>query len=259
MGLQNWFGLTNRQALVTGASRGLGREMALALAKAGADVVITGRNRESLERTAADIRVEGVKAGILLADMSYGASAASACETILNEFGPIDILVNNIGNRLTSDPIESEPLTNWQAMIEFNLSTCFAATQVIGKAMITQGQGGRIINIASTAGIRVIPGIGGRYYETAKAAVLQFTRCIATDWAQHGITANAICPGLFMTETNQSWLAKKPEVIESLVNTIPLGRAGMPAEIGPLAVFLSSPAAAFITGASFVIDGGASV
>lgn len=258
MGLQDWFGLEGKQALVTGASRGLGRAMALALAEAGADIVITGRNRDTLDRTAQDIRATGRTANTLLADMKDGTSTAVACEAILERFGQVDILINNIGNRLSADPIESESLENWQAMIDFNLSTCFAATQVIGKAMIAHRQGGRIINIASTAGMRVISGIGGRYYETGKAAILHFTRCTATDWASHGITANAICPGLFMTDTNLGWQADKPEVIEDLVSTIPLGRAGTPAEIGPLAVFLASPAAAFVTGASFVIDGGAS-
>lgn len=257
MSLQQWFGLEGRQALVTGASRGLGRAMALALAKAGADVVITGRTEESLARTADEIAGLGRKAGTLLADMHDGPSSAAACEEVLERFGAIDILVNNIGNRVTSDPIETESLETWSSMLDFNVSTCYGATQVIGRAMIVRGQGGRIINIASTAGLRVIGGIGGRYYETGKAAVLQFTRCTAMDWGRHGITANAICPGLFMTDTNLDWQEKRPEVIDDLVSAIPVGRAGLPEEIGPLAVFLASPAAAFVNGASFVMDGGA--
>lgn len=259
MSLQQWFGLEDRQALVTGASRGLGRGMALALAKAGADVVITGRTEESLAKTADEIGALGGRVGTLVADMHDGPSTAAACEEILNRFGRIDILVNNIGNRVTSDPIETEPLETWDSMINFNVSTCYAATQVIGREMIARGQGGRIINIASTAGLRVIGRIGGRYYETGKAAVLQFTRCTAVDWGRYGITANAICPGLFMTDTNLGWQEKKPDLIQDLVSSIPVGRAGIPEEIGPLAVFLASPAASFINGASFVIDGGAVV
>jgi len=99
-------------------------------------------------------------------------------------------------------------------------------------------------------------GIGGRDYETGKAAVLHFTRCAAADWAPHGITVNAICPGLFMTDTNREWNERRPEVIEAFVKNVPMGRTGEPDEIGPLAVYLASPAAAYVTGAAYVIDGG---
>jgi NAD(P)-dependent dehydrogenase (short-subunit alcohol dehydrogenase family) len=259
MSLNQWFGLSGKQALVTGASRGLGRSMALALAEAGADVIITGRNAGPLEQTAAEIAAKGRKANLFVADMSDAASTQDACAEILKSFGPVDILINNIGNRLSSDPIETEPLATWEAMLGFNISTTYAATQVIGRDMIARGLGGRIINIASIAGLRPIPDIGGRYYEIGKSAVLQLTRCTALDWGRHGINTNAICPGLFMTDTNLSWQQKNPAVIDTLVRDIPLGRPGHPDEIGPLAVFLASPAAAFTNGAHFVIDGGASV
>jgi gluconate 5-dehydrogenase len=130
------------------------------------------------------------------------------------------------------------------------------ATKIIGAAMLERAQGGRIINIASISALIANRGIGGRHYETAKAAVLHFTRCAAADWAPHGITVNAICPGLFMTDVNRQWNEKHPEVIQSFVANIPMGRPGNPPEIGPLAVFLASPAAAYVTGASYVIDGG---
>lgn len=259
MSLQQWFGLEGRQALVTGASRGLGRAMALALAGAGADVIITGRTAATLEATADEIRALGRKAGTLEADMKDAASAAAACEEILARFGAVDILVNNIGNRTTSDPLEEQTIADWEEKIAFNLSPTFAATQVIGRQMIARGQGGRIINISSIAAWRPIRGIGGRHYETAKAAVLQFTRCVAADWGRHGITCNAICPGLFMTDANLAWERTKPEVIDAMVAGIPVGRAGRPEEIGPLAVFLASPAAGFVTGAAHVIDGGATI
>lgn len=257
MSLQQWFGLDGRQALVTGASRGLGRSMALALARAGADVIITGRTPETLEATAEEIRALGRKAGVLAADMKDATGTAAACETILAEHGAVDILVNNIGNRSTSAPVEDQTIADWEEMMAFNLSPTFAATQVVGRQMIARGQGGRIINISSIAAMRVIRGIGGRHYETAKAAVLQFTRCVAADWGKHGITCNAICPGLFMTDANLKWERTRPEVIDAMVAGIPAGRAGRPEEIGPLAVFLASPAAGFVTGAAYVIDGGA--
>jgi gluconate 5-dehydrogenase len=122
--------------------------------------------------------------------------------------------------------------------------------------MLERGEGGRIINISSMSALIANRGIGGRSYEAMKAAMLQFTRAAAADWAPHGITVNAICPGLFMTDTNREWNEKKPEVIAKLVEGIPVGRAGEPEELGPLAVYIASPASAFMTGAGVVIDGG---
>ena len=122
--------------------------------------------------------------------------------------------------------------------------------------MIDRGIGGRIINIASISALIANRGIAGRHYETAKAAVLHFTRCAAADWAPNGITVNAICPGLFMTDANKEWNKTRPDVIQAIVTNIPMGRTGDPEEIGPLAVYLASPAAAYVTGAAYVIDGG---
>ena len=126
----------------------------------------------------------------------------------------------------------------------------------VGAGSLLRGNGGRIINIASISALIANRGIGGRDYETSKAAVLHFTRCAAADWAPHGITVNAICPGLFMTDTNREWNERRPEVIEAFVKNVPMGRTGEPDEIGPLAVYLASPAAAYVTGAAYVIDGG---
>jgi NAD(P)-dependent dehydrogenase (short-subunit alcohol dehydrogenase family) len=256
MGFSEWFGLTSKRALVTGASRGLGREMALALAEAGADVVLTGRTQATLDTTAKDIRAHGRQAWTVKADMAVPEECQSACERILSELGPIDILINNVGNRRVSVSIEEETLETWRSMIDLNLTSCFLATRTIGAAMLERGQGGRIINIASISSLVANRGIGGRDYETAKAAVLHFTRCAAADWAPHGVTVNAICPGLFMTDTNREWNEKRPDVIQTFVKNVPMGRPGNPAEIGPLAVYLASPSAAYVTGASYVIDGG---
>jgi NAD(P)-dependent dehydrogenase (short-subunit alcohol dehydrogenase family) len=175
---------------------------------------------------------------------------------VLAEMGPIDILVNNVGGREMSVPIATEPLEVWQGSVDLNLTSCFLGTKIIGQAMIERDQGGRIINIASISGLVANRGIGGRDYETTKAAVLHFTRCAAVDWAPHGITVNAICPGLFMTDKNREWNERRPDVIEAFVANIPMGRAGEPDEIGPLAVFLASPASDYVTGAAYVIDGG---
>jgi NAD(P)-dependent dehydrogenase (short-subunit alcohol dehydrogenase family) len=256
MGLTEWFGLAGKRALVTGASRGLGRQMALAFAEAGADVIITGRTQATLDATAGDIRAHGSQAWTFQADMGLPEECQSTCERILSDTGPIDILVNNVGNRGVSVSIEDETLENWRRMVDLNLTTCFLTTRVIGAAMLTRGKGGRIINIASISALIANRGIGGRDYETSKAAVLHFTRCAAADWAAHGVTVNAICPGLFMTDINREWQEKRPDVIQAFVDNVPMGRPGNPHEIGPLAVYLASPAAAYVTGAAYVIDGG---
>ncbi len=250
------FRLDGRRALVTGASRGLGRSMAMALADAGADVVITGRTEETLEATAAEIRSRGRQAWTVQADMSQPALCEAACVRILVEHGHIDILVNNVGNRVGAHPIVEDTADTWREVMDLNLTSCAIATRIFGRAMLERRAGGRVINIASISALVVNRGIGGRGYETAKAAVMHFTRCAAADWAPHGITVNAICPGLFMTDTNREWNERRPEVIAEFVKHIPMGRPGEPEEVGPLAVYLASPASAYVTGACFVIDGG---
>ncbi len=200
MSFSEWFGLAGKRALVTGASRGLGREMALALAEAGADVIITGRTQATLDATAEDIRAHGRHAWTVKADMAVPEECQLTCKRILSELGPIDILINNVGNREVNVSIEAETLETWREMMDLNLTSCFLATKIIGTAMLVRGKGGRIINIASISALIANRGIGGRYYETGKAAVLHFTRCAAADWAPHGVTVNAICPGLFPNE-----------------------------------------------------------
>jgi NAD(P)-dependent dehydrogenase (short-subunit alcohol dehydrogenase family) len=255
MGILDRFRLDGKRALVTGGSRGLGRSMALALADVGADVIITGRTKDTLEATAGEIRALGRKAWTIEADMGAPDQCEKACAEAI-ALGPIDILINNVGNREVNVPIEEEPLETWQRMVDLNLTSCFIGTKLVGKAMIERGAGGRIINIASISALIANRGIAGRHYETAKAAVLHFTRCAAADWAAHGITVNAICPGLFMTDANKRWNETRPDVIKAIVVNIPMGRTGEPEEIGPLAVYLASPAAAYVTGAAYVIDGG---
>ena len=256
MGTLDLFRLDGKRALVTGASRGLGRSMALALADAGADIVITGRTQDTLDKTAEEIRTRGRQAWTLKADMAVPADCQQACERVVVEMGPIDILINNVGNREVSMSIEAEPLETWQRQMDLNLTSCFLGTKIVGGAMRARNTGGRIINIASISALIVNRGIGGRDYETGKAAVLHFTRSAAADWAPYGITVNAICPGLFMTEPNLQWAQTRPDVIKTITDATPLGRCGEPEELGPLAVYLASDASAFVTGASFVIDGG---
>jgi gluconate 5-dehydrogenase len=256
LGVLDLFRQDGKRALVTGGSRGLGRSMALALAEMGADVILTGRTQETLDATAREIRALGRNASTIKADMGAPLECEQAFAKAIHEMGPIDILINNVGNREENVPIETESLETWQRLVDLNLTSCFLGTKMVGKAMLERGKGGRIINIASISALIANRGIAGRHYETSKAAVLHFTRCAAADWAPHGITVNAICPGLFMTDANKEWNRTRPDVIQAIVANIPMGRTGEPEEIGPLAVYLASPAAAYVTGAAYVIDGG---
>ena len=256
MSIFDRFRLDGKRLFITGGSRGLGREMALAIADAGADVVLVGRDRASLDQTASDIRELGREANVLQADIGTPDECESACQHALDEFGPIDILVNNVGGRRINVPTDEFPLEQWQQIIDLNLTSVFLCTKLIGGTMLKRGGGGRIINIASISGMVANRGIGGRSYETSKAAVIQFTRAVAADWAPHGITVNAICPGGFMTEPNVRWAKDNPDVITSFKDQIPAGDFGQPEDLGPLAVYLASDASRYMTGAALVIDGG---
>ncbi len=255
MSVLDRFRLDNKRLFITGGSRGLGREMALAIAQAGADVVLVGRDADSLARTSADIRAIGRQAWPLQADVAMPEQCERACRAAL-AVGDIDILINNIGGRRINVPVEEESLEDWQQMLDLNLTSTFLCTKLIGGAMLARGEGGRVINIASVSGLIANRGIAGRHYETAKAAVIQFTRATAADWAPRGVTVNAILPGGFMTEPNQRWARESPHVIDAFKAQIPMGDFGRPEDLGPLAVYLASDASRYMTGAALVIDGG---
>jgi gluconate 5-dehydrogenase len=250
------FRLTGQRLFITGGSRGLGREMALAIADAGADVILTGRDRESLEQTADEIRRLGRQAVPLVADVGQPDDCERVCREALERHGPIDILINNVGGRRINVPLTEQSREQWQELLDLNLTSTFLCQKLIGGAMVARGGPGRVINVASISGMVVNRGIGGRSYETAKAAVIQLTRAAAVDWARHGVTVNAICPGGFMTAPNERWAREHPEVIDQFRSQIPLGDFGRPEDLGPLAVYLASDAARYVTGAAMVIDGG---
>jgi len=250
------FRLDGKRLFITGGSRGLGREMALAIADAGADVVLTARDAQGLGKTAEDIRALGRRVWTLEADIGVPGQCEETCRKAIDRHGPIDILINNVGGRRVNVPTEQMPVETWLQMMDLNLTSTFLCTKLIGGEMVRRGRGGRIINIASINSMVSNRGIAGRHYETAKAAVVQFTRATAADWAPYGVTVNAICPGMFMTEANQRWARENPEVIETFVKQIPAGRPGQPEDLGPLAVYLASDASRYMTGATLVIDGG---
>ena len=255
MNVLDRFRLDGKRLFITGGSRGFGRVIALAAAEAGADIVLNARDAGALARTAGEVRQRGRQAWTYAADIAEPEACEALCARVLAEAGPIDILVNNVGGRNLDVKVEDTDLKTWQGFIDLNLTHVFLCTKLIGGAMLKRGEG-RVINIASISGLVANRGIAGRHYETAKAAVIHFTRATAADWAPRGVTVNAICPGLFMTEPNQAWAKQHPEVIETFVKSVPMGRTGEPDEIGPLAVYLASPASSYVTGAAFVIDGG---
>ncbi|MBM4000894.1 MAG: SDR family oxidoreductase [Planctomycetes bacterium] len=255
MGILDRFGLTGKRAFITGGSRGLGRSVALAMADAGADLVLVARDRECLERTCGEARALGRESIPIVADVGDESQCERACDEALALGKPIDILVNNAGGRRLNVPLVDMPTTTWREMIDLNLTSAVICTRRLAPSMIER-RWGRIINIASINAMVVGRRIAGRHYETAKAALVQFTRAVAADWAPMGVTANAICPGGIMTEANERWAREHPEVIETFRNQIPLGELGEPDDLGPLAVYLASDASRYMTGAALVIDGG---
>jgi NAD(P)-dependent dehydrogenase (short-subunit alcohol dehydrogenase family) len=256
MSLLDRFSLAGKRLFITGGSRGLGREMALAIAEAGADVILTGRDTASLDRTGGEIRALGREAITIQADIGEPDACEAACRRALDDHGPIDILINNVGGRLVNVPVQDQSLDDWRRIVDLNLTSTFLCTRLIGGEMVRRGRGGRVINIASISGMVANRGIGGRSYETSKAAVIQFTRATAADWAPRGVTVNAICPGGFFTEPNQRWSREHPQVIDEFLKAIPMGKFGDPEDLGPLAVYLASDASRYMTGAALVIDGG---
>jgi NAD(P)-dependent dehydrogenase (short-subunit alcohol dehydrogenase family) len=256
MSVLDRFRLNGKRMLITGGSRGLGREMALAVADAGADVVLVGRDVESLNATAGEIQQLGRTAITIVGDIGQPAECEQICQHVLAEHGPIDILINNVGGRRINVPLQEQSLDQWREILDLNLTSTFLCIKYIGGAMVQRGDGGRIINVASISGMVANRGIGGRSYEAAKAAVIQLTRSAAADWGPHKVTVNAICPGGFMTAPNIRWSNENPEVINQFRRQIPQGDFGQPEDLGPLAVYLASDASRYMTGAAIVIDGG---
>jgi NAD(P)-dependent dehydrogenase (short-subunit alcohol dehydrogenase family) len=259
MAILDRFRLDGKRCLVTGGSRGLGREMALAIAEAGADLILVGRDRQSLAATGTEIGQRGRAAATIQADVSQPLEAERACRTALEQHGPIHILINNVGGRRIDVPTEDLDLEQWQEIVDLNLTSTFICTKLVGGAMVRRGQGGRVINVASISGMVANRGIAGRSYEASKAAVIHFTRAVAADWAPHRVTVNAIAPGAFLTEPNLRWSRLNPAVMDTFKAQIPMGEFGRPEDLGPLAVYLASEASRYMTGAVLVIDGGYTV
>jgi gluconate 5-dehydrogenase len=255
MSVWDKFRLNGRRALITGGSRGLGRAIAQAFAEAGADLMLVGRDLASLQQAQSELAKCGHRVDVLAADLSTPAETQRMCETVLAHYSPIDILVNNVGGRRIDVPTEEMTLDDWLRFMDLNLSSAFLCTKLIGGAMLSRRYG-RVINISSIAGQVAMKGIFGRHYETAKAALVGFTKATAADWAPLGVTVNAIAPGVFLTDPNRRWYRERPGYQDEVLSLIPMGRLGEPEEIGPLALFLASDASSYMTGAVLTLDGG---
>jgi NAD(P)-dependent dehydrogenase (short-subunit alcohol dehydrogenase family) len=249
------FRLSGKTAVVTGGGRGLGQYMAEALSDAGANVVLCSRKLEALEEVKAEIEGRGGKALALECDVTDPDDVDRAVKETEEAFGAIDVLVNNSGATWGA-PAEEMPLDKFDLVVRVNVRGTFLMSQAVGRRMIERGEGGRIINISSVAGL-----VGGdpQYmqtigYNSSKGAVISMTRSLATSWARHGINVNAIAPGWFPTKMSGGLIENFEE---KMLEDIPLGRFGAPEDIKGAVLFLASPAAAYVTGQTVVVDGGA--
>ena len=243
--------LSNKIALITGGGRGLGRAIALAFADAGADVAIASRTREQLDEVAEAIRAKGRRALAVEVDVSDPESVAKMVATTREEFGRIDVLVNSAGVGWVERVFSMSDGT-WDWIIKTNLYGTFYCCRDVAKVMRAQ-KSGSIINLASVAGVKGPPGLGA--YAASKGAVMALTRVLAMEMTRYNVRANAIAPGYFRTDMNAAAL-DDPEIGPKIVKRIPMQRPGQPEEIGPLAVFLASDDASFVTGEIYFISGG---
>jgi len=243
--------LTDKIALVTGGGRGLGRAIALAFAGAGAHVAVASRTWEQLDEVAQEIRSRNRRGVAIEVDVTDSKSVAQMVETVRKEFGRIDILVNSAGAGWASRMVDTSDDV-WKLLIDTNLTGTFYCCRDVARLMIEQ-KSGSIINLASVAGVKGPPGLGA--YAASKGGVIMLTRVLALETVRHNVRVNAIAPGYFRTDMNAAIL-DDPEMGPKIVGRIPMRRVGRPEEIGPLAVYLASDQASYVTGEVYFISGG---
>lgn len=254
--VQQLFDLTGKTALVTGGSRGLGLQIAEALGEAGAKVMLTARKAPELEEAAAHLQSRGIDTRWIAADASQPQDIERVVRETLSRQGEIDILVNNAGATWGA-PAEDHPLEAWDKVMNLNIRSLFLMCQAVGKASMIPRQRGRIVNVASIAGL------GGNgpvmttiAYNTSKGAVVNFTRALAGEWGRHGITVNALAPGMFPSKMTRGTLERVGA--ERIAAAAPLQRIGDDDDLKGAALLFASAAGKHITGQILAVDGGVS-
>ncbi len=253
--VQQLFDLSGQVALVTGGSRGLGLQMAEALGEAGAKIMLTSRKAADLEEAAAQLSERGIDARWIAADASDPLQIQKVVDETMQRLGRIDILVNNAGATWGA-PAEDYPLAAWDKVMTLNIRSLFLFAQAVGKASMIPNQRGRIINVASIAGLGGSLEMKFIAYGTSKGAVVNFTRTLAAEWGPYGITVNALAPGFFPSKMTQGVLAHFG--VEKLAAAAPLKRLGDDDDLKGAALLFASAAGKHITGQILAVDGGVS-
>ncbi|BBY83093.1 2-deoxy-D-gluconate 3-dehydrogenase [Mycolicibacterium pulveris] len=246
--------MAGRKAAVTGASRGIGRAIALALAAAGADVGLVARSLSDLEKVADEVRALGRTAVVAHMDVTDADSVNGAVDDVHRRLGGLDVMVNNSGVVSAGHALDTT-LAEWDRVLDTNLRGTFVCCQAAGRHLTAQGAG-KVINVASHFGLMAVPGFSA--YCASKAAILHLTRVLAIEWARHGVQVNAIAPGYVETDLSAD-VRENPELKDRVLQRIPARRMADAAEIGPLAVLLASSQSDYMTGSVLVIDGGQSI
>ncbi len=249
------FDLTGKTAFVTGASRGIGRVIAVAFAQAGADVALVARTAEGLADTAADVTAAGRKAVSIPADVTDQADVAAAVTAAIDQFGHVDIVVNNAGGSNFMVSFRDLRLSGWDKLIKLNLTSAVYVCHAFAGHLLDRGAGS-VINVASVAGVAASPLIAP--YGAAKAGLISLTKSLAVEWAADGVRVNALCPGWTATDLNRN-LWEDPVAGPATIATVPMKRWARAEEMAGPAVFLASDASSYMTGQTLLIDGGQTV
>jgi len=257
MNVRQLFDLSGKTAIVTGGSRGLGLQIAEALGEMGARIAISARKQDELDAAVAHLGKQNIRATAYVCDIGRREGIPAFADAVLESFGKVDILVNNAGATWGA-PAEDHPIEAWDKLVNVNLTGVFLLTQRIGKKSMIPARWGRVINVASIAGLmgqdpRIVRTLA---YNATKGGLVNFTRALAAEWGQHNITVNAICPGFFPSRMTKATLGTTGELIRDWT---PTKRLGNDEDLKGLAVLLASEASRHITGQAIAVDGGATI